>query len=236
MEYDKSFNHILGYRRMTMYINHFNQTKYSIGYVRRLMRILDIKAKIRRARPGYVKTKPEYTVENILAREFTASKPNEKRLSDVTEFKIHGSKQKLYLCSILDLYDNSIVAYMISRRNDNKLVFDTYNLAIKRNSNAKPIFHSDRGFQYTSKIFIGKLRKQGMTQSMSRVGRCIENGPMEAFWGIIKAEMYYLNKFYDFAPLIQAITNYIKFYNYERLQKKLKCLPPIEYRRQALIV
>lgn len=235
LEYDKTFHHILGYRRMRMYINHFNQTNYSIGYIRRLMKMLGVKAKIRMARPGYRKSKPEYTAENILARDFTATKPNEKWLSDVTEFKVIGQKQKLYLCAIFDLYDRSIVAYKISSRNDNKLVFDTFDHAIKKHPNAKPIFHSDRGYQYTSNVFKTKLKDQGITQSMSRVGRCIDNGPMEAFWGTIKSEMYYLNKFYSLEDLKQAIINYINFYNNKRLQSKLKCLPPVEYRKQASI-
>lgn len=234
-EYDETFRHILGYRRMRMFINHFNQTNFSVGYIRRLMRILKIKSKIRRCRPGYKKSKPEYTAENILARDFTASRPNEKWLSDVTEFKVIGLKHKLYLCAILDLYDNSIIAFKTSTRNDNKLVFDTFNLAIKRFPKAKPIFHSDRGYQYTSKTFKFKLNKQGIIQSMSRVGRCIDNGPMEAFWGTIKSEMYYLNKFYSLDCLKQAIVDYINFYNNKRLQGKLKCLPPMMYRKQALI-
>ena len=182
---------------MRMFINYFNQTTFSVGYIRRLMGVLGIKSRIRRCRPGYKKSKPEYTAENVLARDFTATKPNKKWLSDVTEFKVIGQKQKLFLCAILDLYDNSIVAFKISTRNDNKLVFDTFDLAIKRYPKAKPIFHSDRGYQYTSKVFKFKLNKQGIIQSMSRVGRCIDNGPMEAFWGTIKSEMYYLNKFYS---------------------------------------
>jgi len=218
-----------------MFINHFNKTNYSVGYIYRLMKILGVKAKIRRARPGYRKSKPEYTAENILNRDFTSDKPNEKWLSDVTEFKIIGQKQKLFLCAIFDLYGNSIVSYKMSTRNDNKLVFDTYDLAIKKYPKAKPIFHSDRGYQYTSKVFKTKLKKQGITQSMSRVGRCIDNGPMEAFWGTIKSEMYYLNKFYSSEDLKQAIKKYINFYNTKRLQSKLKCLPPVIYRKQALI-
>ena len=87
----------------------------------------------------------------------------------------------------MDLYDKRIVSYVISHFNNNKLVFDTFDKAIKANPNAKPIFHSDRGFQYTSKIFKFKLDKAGMIQSMSRVGKCIDNGPMEGFWGTLKS-------------------------------------------------
>lgn len=235
LDYDKTFKHILGYRRMAMFINHLNQTSYSEGYIHRLMQILGIKSKIRRCRPGYRKSTPDAVAENILARDFVASKPNEKWLTDVTEFKIIGQKQKLYLSAIFDLFDSSVISYCMSKRNDNKLVFDTFDLAIKNNPKAKPLFHSDRGYQYTSKVFMVKLETNEITQSMSRIGKCIDNGPMEGFWGIIKSEMYYLNKFYDLDSLVQAIRDYINFYNNERLQSKLKSLPPIEYRKQALI-
>ncbi|QEZ67890.1 hypothetical protein D4A35_02680 [Paraclostridium bifermentans] len=103
------------------------------------------------------------------------------------------------------------------------------------NPTAKPIFHSDRGFQYTSKIFKSKLDNISATQSMSRVGRCIDNGPMEGFWGSLKSEMYYLKKFQTFDELKLAIDNYIDFYNNKRLQKKLKGLSPMEYREQTLV-
>ena len=85
----------------------------------------------------------------------------------------------------------SIVSYVIRDRNDNKLVFDTLDKAVLENPNAHPLFHSDRGFQYTSRTFHKKLLDAGMTQSMSRVGRCIDNCPMEGFWGMLKRECYY---------------------------------------------
>ena len=229
IEYDSTYNHILGYRRMTMYINRLNNTNYSWKYIRRLMRILGIKSKIRQKRYNYIKVKPEQVGENILSRDFSANYPNEKWLTDVTEFKVIGQKQKIYLCSILDLYDKSIVAYTISFRNDNKLVFDTFDKAISLNPTAKPIFHSDRGFQFTSKIFKFKLDQQGMIQSMSRVGKCIDNGPMEAFWGTLKSEMYYLRKFTSLEELTQAIESYIYFYNNQRYQRKLRCMTPMEF-------
>ena len=141
----------------------------------------------------------------------------------------------MYLSSILDLYDNSIVSYEFSMSNNNILVFKTFDKAIEKNPNAKPIFHSDRGFQYTSKSFKIKLDEQGMIQSMSRDGKCIDNGPMEAFWGTLKAEQYYLNKYYSIEALEHAIEEYIEFYNTQRLQAKLKGLTPIEYRNQALV-
>lgn len=172
-EYNESYKGILGYRRMRMYINILNQTRYSVKYIHRLMQVLRIKAKIRRKHSNYIKFKPEQIGENILHRDFKAKWKNQKWCTDVTEFKVAGQKHKLYLSAIIDLYDRSIVSYILSNHNNNKLVFDTFDLALKEYPNAKPIFHSDRGFQYTSKQFKMKLDEVGMIQSMSRVGRCI---------------------------------------------------------------
>ena len=117
----------------------------------------------------------------------------------------------------------------INHINNNKLVFDTFDKAIKLNPDARPIFHSDKGFQYTSKQFKLKLDQVGMIQSMSRVGKCIDNGPMEAFWGTLKSEMFYGIKFEDEASISEAIKNYIDFYNNGRFQTKLKGLTPSQF-------
>ena len=191
---------------------------------------MGLQAVIRRKRPKYQRSTPEITAENILNREFTAEGINEKWLTDVTEFK-YGNGEKLYLSAILDLKDKGIVSFAIGKNNNNKLVFDTFDLAVAKHPDAHPLYHSDRGFQYTSKLFKTKLDKAGMTQSMSRVGRCIDNGPMEGFWGILKCEMYYLHKFDNYESLAAAIEEYIHFYNYYRRQKKLKCLSPMSYRQ-----
>lgn len=156
---------------MRMFINILNQTHYSTKYIHRLMKTLKIKARIRQKHSNYIKSKPEQVGENILHRDFSAQWKNQKWCTDVSEFKIVGQKQKLYLSAIIDLYDRSIVSYVLSNRNNNKLVFDTFDLALKEHPGAKPLFHSDRGFQYTSKQFKLKLDEAGMVQSMSRVGR-----------------------------------------------------------------
>lgn len=142
--------------------------------------------------------------------------------------------QKLYLCAILDLYDNSIIAFEISKRNDNQLVFNTLRKAIRKHPNATPLIHSDRGYQYTYYGFKRMLEAQGMEQSMSRVGKCIDNGPMENFWGILKSERYYLADSYEtYGELKEDIGNYIKYYNNDRYQKRLNSMSPLEYRQHA---
>ena len=200
-------NGVLGYRQMTIAINRNHQTHFNKKRIRRLMRALQLQSVCRKKRSNYTPSTPEVTAENILNRDFHADKPNEKWLTDVTEFKWYSGQEvhKLYLSAILDLYDRRIVAYKIGSSNNNKLVFDTFDEAVENHPNAHPLFHSDRGFQYTSKIFRAKLESAKMIQSMSRVGRCIDNGPMEGFWGILKSEMYYLRKFTDEQELISAI-------------------------------
>ena len=233
IEYNETYNGILGYRRMTMYINHFNQSKYSIKYIHRLMKVIHVHARIRRKHSNYVKVKPEQVGENILNRNFEAIWQNQKWCTDVTEFKVIGQKQKIYLSAIIDLYDRRIVSYVLSNSNNNKLVFDTFDLALKENPGAKPLFHSDRGFQYTSKQFKFKLDQAGMIQSMSRVGRCIDNGPMEGFWGTLKSEMFYGLRWDDESSLREAIIKYINFYNNERLQANLKGMTPNQFGNHA---
>ena len=235
-EYDDRFNHILGYRRMTLYINRLNNKHYSKNRVHRVMKVINIHSVIRRKRKKYQSSTPETTAENILNRDFFSKAPNEKWATDVTEFKWYEGPvvHKLYLSAILDLYDLSPVAWVVSRRNDNKLVLDTFAKAIQANPDAKPIFHSDRGFQYTNKLFQKKLQQQGMTQSMSRVGHCIDNGPTENFWGIVKSEMYYLNTFTDEQSLRNAIADYMAFYSNERAQIRFNGKTPAEVRAEAL--
>lgn len=148
----------------------------------------------------------------------------------MTEFHYYVGieKRKIYLSAILDLYDRRIVSYIINDRNNNDLVFDTLDKALENNPNAHPLFHSDRGFQYTNRIFHAKLEAAGMTQSMSRVARCIDNGPIEGFWGIIKRERYYGKKFTSRESLVEMITHYMAYYNNERLQRNLGVLTPLE--------
>ena len=213
---------------MTMYLNKKRKKRLNRKRIHRIMKLFGLLSVIRRKRPKYQRTRPEMTAENILNREFTAGSINEKWLTDVTEFK-YGSGQKAYLSAILDLRDRRIVAYVLGHSNNNPLVFQTLDAAIERNPGARPLLHSDRGYQYTSKLFWSKLNAAGITQSMSRVGRCIDNGPMEGFWGILKTEMYYRQKFRSFEQLKEAVDTYIQFYNTERLQERLGCRSPMEY-------
>lgn len=174
---------------------------------------------------------PDHIAKNYLHREFYADTPNEKWLTDVSEFKYYIGIEvhKIYLSAILDLYDRRIVAFKISDHNDNPLVMDTFDEAVRLEPNAHPLFHSDRGYQYTSAQFYMRLKDHHMKQSMSRVAHCIDNGPMEGFWGILKREMYYGHRFTTRDNLVDAITAYIDYYNNRRLQRKLNVMTPMAY-------
>lgn len=131
----------------------------------------------------------------------------------------------------MDLAAKSIVSFVFGHANNNDLVFETFDIAHQEHPAVKPLFHSDREYQYTSKSFRKKLDKARITQSMSRVSRYIDNGSMEAFWGMLKSEMYYLKKFQTYEEFKKAVCDYIDYYNNHRYQKRLKCMTPIVYRK-----
>lgn len=228
---------IYGYRRVTLTINRQRtkngQSRINEKRIYRLMQVLGLKSVIRRKRKPYRESSAHHVAENVLTRTFTAKKPNEKWCTDVTKFK-YGNGKKVYLSAIIDLYDGSIVSYVLGHSNNNPLVFNTVKSAIHSlQPGEQPLIHSDRGYQYTSKRFKRIVDAADMTQSMSRVGRCIDNGPIEAFWGTLKCEKYYLHKYDSYEKLKQSIDDYIHFYNHDRYQKRLNGLSPLEFRTQA---
>lgn len=229
----------MGYRRIRDELDRNYGVHVNDKRVLRINRALNIKSTIKHRRNGCTRiaTSPEYIAKNYLNRQFYADAPNLKWLTDVTEFKYYVGPEihKLYLSAILDLYDRRIVAYVIGDHNNNPLVFDTFAAAIAVAPGTRPLFHSDRGFQYTSRIFHEKLRKAGIRQSMSRIARCLDNGPMEGLWGILKREMYYGHRFTDRDELIHAIHDYIHYYNYQRFQRRLEVMTPMEYHTHYLL-
>lgn len=225
----------MGYRRIRDTLAHDHQINVNDKRVLRICRKKRIQSYIKHRYNCCTKpaSDPAYIAENKLNREFKSETINEKWVTDVSEFKYGTSddeeKGKIYLSVILDLCDRRPVSYVYSDRNDNPLVFDTFDKAVQANPGATPLFHSDRGYQYTSKPFRQKIIEAGMTQSMSRVARCIDNGPMEGFWGLMKREMYYGKKFKTKEELISAIEKYIDYYTNKRVQRKLGILTPMEY-------
>lgn len=234
--YHETYDHRLGYRMMKDFINRDKNTNYTEYQVYKGMRYLGLKSRIRqRSHSCTVRAKDAKTAPNVLNRDFNASAPNEKWVTDVTEFK-YGDKfeHKLYLSAILDLYDRFPVSQEYGDSNNNILVFNTFDKAVENNPNAHPLFHSDAGFQYTSPTFRNKLKENEMTQSISRVGCCIDNGPMEGFWGIMKCEMYYGKHYRTKEELINALEEWFHYYTYERYQRRFGVKTPYEVRSEAL--
>lgn len=230
----------MGYRRLRDSLEHDEDICVNEKRVLRICRKKKIQSIVKGRHNCCTKpaSDPAYVAENILNREFGAERPNEKWVTDVTEFKYGVGTEtagKIYLSAIIDLCDKRPVSYIISDHNDNPLVFDTFDYAIKENPDVHPLFHSDRGYQYTSNDFRQRIVKAGMRQSMSRVARCIDNGAMEGFWGLMKREMYYTKKYAAKEELIAAIHDYMNYYTNKRVQRKLEILTPTEYHREMML-
>ena len=223
-----------GYRKLTMILKREYGIHCNHKRVRRLMRSMNLKSIIRRKRISCTVVKGNEFEENILNRDFYAEKPNEKWVTDVTFLKYGKNKEyKAYFSAIKDLCGGQIISWVVSKTNDNPLVMKTLHQALDKNPGATPILHSDRGFQYTSKEYAREVAKAGITRSMSRVGRCIDNAPMESFWSHFKDEYYYDKTFATYEDLVAGINDYVTYYNTKRYQWKLNSLTPVEYRNQA---
>lgn len=157
-------------------------------------------------------------------REFDSNKLEQKVLRDITEFKYGNNK--VYMCATYDLFDKSILSYELSHTANTELVLKVLKNSYSGDIVEGAILHSDKGSQFTSKEY----HVAGITHSMSRVGKCIDNGPMEGFFGNIKCEKYYLKKYIKLEELENDIHEYIKVYNNDRLQKNLNNLSPLNYR------
>jgi len=150
-------------------------------------------------------------------------------VTDVTEFNVGG--QKLYLSPVLDLYNGEIVAYEMARRP----LFDMINTMLKKafaklGPRDKPILHSDQGWQYQMPVYSRLLKQKKVRQSMSRKGNCLDNATMESFFGTLKSEFFYVNRFRNIDELQSGIKAYIHYYNHDRIKLRLRGLSPVQYR------
>jgi transposase InsO family protein len=229
----------MGYRRIRDTIEHDDKINVNDKRILRICRKKKVQSVIKHKMNCCTKpaSDPAYTAENVLNQEFRSDTPNEKWVTDVSVFKygttIENTK-KVYLSAILDLCGKRPVSFAVSDYNDNELVFRNFDDAVAKHPDAHPLFHSDRGYQYTSKAFHDKLEQAGMVQSMSRVAHCIDNGPMEGFWGVMKREMYYGKKFKTKEELIAAISNYMDYYVNKRVQRRLGVMTPSEYYKMKI--
>jgi len=195
--------------------------------VYRIMKELDIKSIIRKKRKHFGR-EASNVYPNLLNRQFKQDLPNVAFATDITYIKV-GNKF-YYLSVIQDLYNNEIVSWKCSSRNDLKLVMETVNDLCKKRNVSGSILHSDQGFQYTSTKYSQFLEKNSMLGSHSRKGNCLDNACVESFFSHFKCELVYLSNFNSEQELIQAIEEYINFYNNERSQKRLNRCSPVKYR------
>lgn len=238
-----------GYRRITLELTnrgfHINHKK-----VKRLMKRLGLYGIAPKAKYKSYKGAINGTVKNQLLnkvvdeenhktcyeRDFTTTKCDEKWTTDISEF--HIAVGKLYLSPILDMHSREIISFSISNSPNYEQTKEMLNYAFKTHKDLKGlIFHSDQGWQYQMQPYHKVLKEQGIIQSMSRKGNCLDNSPMENFFGIMKREMFYGHE-YEFKTLDElriAMKEYIKYYNTQRITVKLKGLTPIQYRNQSLI-
>lgn len=222
-----------GYRRITLTLR-LTGSIINHKRVQRLMCELGLQSKVRRKRYKSYKGEVGKIAPDLVQRQFTANKPNQKWVTDVTEFKVGA--QKVYLSPVIDLFNQEVVSYEVRQSVKLSLVTDMLRSAIaKLSTHEKPIVHSDQGWQYQNRCYQQQLKDKGLTQSMSRKGNCLDNAIAENFFGILKTEMYHNEVFKSADDLIEKIKEYIDYYNHVRIKLKLKGLSPIEYRNQALL-
>lgn len=222
-----------GYRRITLSLRKLGMV-VNHKKVQRLMLELNLKSKVRPKRYNSYKGPEGKSVKNLLSRNFKADKPNQKWVTDVTEFNVKG--QKVYLSPVIDLFSGDVVSYRTAQSAHLSLVKGMFEDSIaKLNDGEKPILHSDQGWQYRLPSIQKMLKEAGLIQSMSRKGTCLDNAAAESFFAVLKTEMFHYHDFESADDLIMKIDEYIKYYNTVRIKVKLKGLTPMEHRSQALL-
>jgi transposase InsO family protein len=217
-----------GYRRITDELND-KGTVINHKTVLKLMKLLGLKSLIRVKKYKSYKGEQGKIAPNLLKRNFRAEAPNQKWATDITEFNISGNK--LYLSPIIDLFNQEIISYELTERP----VFNQVVLMLKRAFKKIPnttnlMLHSDQGWQYQMKQYQYLLKEKGIVQSMSRKGNCLDNAIIENFFGTLKSEMFYTQKFKTMEQLKQGIKEYINYYNNDRIKSNLNKMSPIQYR------
>ena len=224
-----------GYRRIHLELRNRG---YLVNHkrVQRLMKVLNLQAKMRQKRK-YSSHKGDVgkKAENLIQRQFEGSKTMEKCYTDVTEFAIPASTQKLYLSPVLDGFNSEIIAYNLSTSPNLEQIKTMLEQAFTEKHYENTILHSDQGWQYQHDSYHQFLESKGIQASMSRKGNSPDNGMMESFFGILKSEMFYgyEKHFRSLEDLEQAIVDYIDYYNNKRIKIKLKGLSPVQYRTKS---
>lgn len=221
-----------GYRRITATLRRQGSV-INHKTVQRLMQELQLKSLVRIKKYRSYRGQVGKVAPNLIERNFDASRPNEKWVTDVTEFKVDG--QKLYLSPVMDLFNGEILAYATARRPLFKMIGSMLSKAFSHlGPDDRPVLHSDQGWQYQMDKYRQRLDERAITQSMSRKGNCLDNAAMESFFGTLKSEYFHLNKFSSLEELEDGLRGYIRYYNQDRIRLKLNGLSPVEYRLSSV--
>jgi len=221
-----------GYRRITATLRRQGSV-INHKTVQRLMQELQLKSLVRIKKYRSYRGQVGKVAPNLIERNFDASRPNEKWVTDVTEFKVDG--QKLYLSPVMDLFNGEILAYATARRPLFKMIESMLSKAFSHlGPDDRPVLHSDQGWQYQMDKYRQRLDERAITQSMSRKGNCLDNAAMESFFGTLKSEYFHLNKFSSLEELEDGLRGYIRYYNQDRIRLKLNGLSPAEYRLSSV--
>ena len=221
-----------GYRRITAELEN-RKIHCNHKVVSRLMKELGMVCRVRMKKYRSYKGEVGRIAPNLLERNFKAEWPNEKMVTDITEFHLFG--QKLYLSILLDLYRRNIVSYTISDRPALKMVTSMLEKAFhKIPDGTNLILHSDQGWHYQNRKYREMLKDKGIRQSMSRKGNCLDNAVVENFFGLLKSELLYLQKFESMEQFKTELVSYLEYYNNRRIKLSLGGLPPAVHRRKAL--
>ena len=220
-----------GYRRITLALRQQGfRTNHKL--VMKLMKQEQLTCMLRKKKYRSYRGEVGKIAPNILQRDFNAEKPNRKWATDITEFKLFG--QKLYLSPILDLFNGEIISYSLSKRPDFCQITEMLTDAFQEiPDNSHLILHSDQGWQYQMRVYQKMLKDKGIRQSMSRKGNCYDNSVLENFFGILKSEFYYNQKFSSVENFSKELSEYIDYYNNRRIKVKLKGLSPVQFRTQS---
>lgn len=216
-----------GYRRITCALRAEGRS-LNHKTVRRLMRALGLHCRIRVKKYRSYHGEIGLEAPNILARQFCAARPNQRWVTDVTEFKVRG--RRLYLSPIMDLYNGEIIAFESSTRPLFTMIESMLKKAFDRVGKTGLLLHSDQGWQYRMPSYRKLLNDKAITQSMSRRGNCLDNAAMESFFATLKSELYHIETFTSVEHLQAEIAKYIRYYNYERIKLGLNGLSPVDYR------
>ena len=223
-----------GYRRVTLELRNRGFC-YNHKLVMKLMKQMGLSSKVRMKKYHSYKGEVGKIAPNLLERDFNADKPNQKWVTDVTEFSLFG--EKLYLSPILDLCSEDLISFTICERPVLSMVTVMLEKAFVLIPD-KPdlILHSDQGWHYQHKQYQKMLKEKGIRQSMSRKGNCLDNAVMENFFGLLKSELLYLQEFDSMDHFKKELIEYLDYYNNRRIKSKLKGLTPAQHRYQTLRV